>query len=91
MLILAMRLKADRLVDSDVEDVADWVLNGEASYREALPAHYLDSMPLAFSLQCGFWQPVASEIKAMAAGIGAEKLRTKVQVCALYVEPFSTG
>ncbi len=86
LLILAVRLRSRGITDSMLGNVAEWVLAEEASYRQAFPLNPADPMPVAFSLQSGFWQSLATELMDEAAEIRAADVRTNVQLCALLLE-----
>jgi hypothetical protein len=44
--------------------------------------------PLPFSLQQGLWRPIADELNAASLVVQTEKLRTNLQLCALYLQPW---
>jgi hypothetical protein len=84
LLILAIRLRSGRFTDRVLGNVAEWVLGEESQWQQSIA---LDgpssSRPSAFSLQRGFWQPLAAELKDGAAAIGTDEVRENVRLCAL--------
>jgi len=86
LLVVATRLRAGRITDAELGKVAEWVLEEESLDRGAFPSRSVEPRPLAFSIQQGFWRPLAEEIKCEAATIAAEDVRTKLQLCSLLLE-----
>lgn len=48
----------------------------------------LPEPPLPFSLQQGFWGPIADELKTAGLALQNRKLRTNLELCALYLQPW---
>ncbi|MFI5461484.1 MAG: hypothetical protein ACHRXM_39330, partial [Isosphaerales bacterium] len=86
-LILAVRLRSGRIAEPVLGTVAEWVLAREALYRETFPSNPANPMPIPFSLQSGYWQPLATELLDEAAAIRADDVRTNLQLCELLLEP----
>jgi hypothetical protein len=90
LLLLAIRLRAGRITELVLRSAAEWVLAVELLWRQASgPDDPSDPRPAAFSLQSGFWQPLAAELINEAAAIRAHDVRENVQLCALLLEPSS--
>ncbi len=89
LLILATRLRSGRLAEPILGTIADWVLAQESLERQEFPADPADPRPLPFSLQSGFWEPLAAELRAEAEAIREIDVRTNLQLCALLLEPGS--
>jgi hypothetical protein len=88
LLILATRLRSGRIAERDLGDVAEWVLAVEALWRQAVGPHDPSNpMPVAFSLQAGFWRPLATELKDEGTAILADHVRANIQLCELLLEP----
>jgi hypothetical protein len=87
LLILATRLRSGRIADSVLGELAECVLAEEALFRQELPSNPLEPMPVAFSLQSGFWRPLAAELMDEAAGIRAGDVRANLQLCELLLDP----
>jgi hypothetical protein len=89
LLVLAVRLRSERINDAVLETAADWLLSEESAWVRGLPYNpwnLADPMPAPFGIQSGFWQPLAAELKTEAAAIGSAELRTKLQLCELLLE-----
>jgi hypothetical protein len=86
LLIFATRLRSRRIPDPVLGNVAEWVLAEESLYRQAFPSDPPDSMPIAFSIQSGFWQPLAEELKREAETICTDDVRTNLQLCELLLD-----
>jgi hypothetical protein len=88
LLILALRLRSGRIPDRVLDDVAEWVLDEDARWqKEIAPRDPSYPKPIAFSLQSGFWQPLAAELRDEAATIRTAAVRDKIELCALLLEP----
>jgi hypothetical protein len=72
LLILAIRLRSGRFVESVLGAFAEWVLSEEAIH--------------GFSLRSGYWQPLATELMDEAAAIRADDVRTNLELCELLLE-----
>ena len=82
LLIVAARLRSGRIADSVLGNVAEWVMAQESLQRHAFEWNPADPPPTAFSLQYGYWQPLAEELKSKAASIPADNVRLNLQLCA---------
>jgi hypothetical protein len=91
LLILVTRLRSGRIPDRVLGTLAELVLAEESLYRQAFPLDFANPMPLAFSLQCGCWQSLAAELRAKAAAIAVDEVRTNLQLCALLLKPGGAG
>jgi hypothetical protein len=87
LLIVAIRLRYGRITDKLLGDLAEWVLAEEARGRVPIEPNPQERMPAAFSLQQGFWQPLALELAKYAATIDAPAIRESLQMCALLLDP----
>jgi hypothetical protein len=86
LLILAIRLRSGRIAEPAIGTFVDWILEEEARNRPAHPSDPTNPMPVAFSLQSGFWRPLATELLHQAAAIRADDVRAKLQLCELLLE-----
>jgi hypothetical protein len=86
LVILATQLRSGRIPDRVLGDLAEWVLAEESRCRQAFFSDPADPMPLAFSIQSGFWQPLADELRDEAVKFGEDDVRTDLQLCALLLE-----
>jgi hypothetical protein len=90
LLILATCFRTGRFADAELGEIADWVFAEESDWRwrqgigPDLPG---DPCPAPFGVGCGFWRPLADELHREAAFIAPEDVRTRLQVCALMLEP----
>ena len=87
LLILATRLRCGRIADQVLGNIAEWVLAKESLYRGAFLSNPANPMPMAFSLQSGLWQPLATELIEETAAIGVDDVRTNLQLCTLLLDP----
>lgn len=86
LLIAAARLRPSRLSDAALGKLAEWVLEEESLERRGYEWNPADPRPKAFSVEQGFWQPLAAEIKDKAAIRPAGEIRTNLELCALLLE-----
>jgi hypothetical protein len=86
LLLLAVRLRSGRFADSVLGEVADWVMEAEARFREENPSNPANPMPAPFGVQSGFWQPLAAELSSEAEAIATANIREKLQLCGLLLE-----
>jgi hypothetical protein len=86
LLVLATRLRSGKIADPVLGTLAEWVLAEEALYQRAFPSDSSNPKPIAFSLQSGFWRPLATELMDEAAAIRADDIRTNLQLCKLLLE-----
>jgi hypothetical protein len=87
LLILATRLRHGRLTGPNLGTIAEWVLAIESLERGEFPPNRANPRPLPFSLQAGFWQPLAAELKHGAGSIREDHIRIDLQLCGLLLEP----
>jgi hypothetical protein len=86
LLILAVRLRVNRIPESVLGNIAEWVIALEALEEHNFACcgrHYL---PISFNLDQGAWQPVAEEFKGAIATITAEGVRINLHLCVLLLE-----
>jgi hypothetical protein len=87
LLILATRLGPERFPEPALAKVAEWVVAEESLHRQAIPAGNTEPIRLAFSIQSGFWQPLATELSEKAEAVREEGVRHSIQLCNLLLEP----
>ncbi len=87
LLILAARLRAGRIAEPVLGTIADWVLARESLERVEFPPNPGEPRPSWFSLQVGFWQPLAAELSDVAKAVRDDVVQTNLQLCALLLEP----
>jgi hypothetical protein len=86
LLVLAVRLRANRFTDAELTEITEWVLDAEAKYLHDCPIDVADPPPTDFSVQSGYWTPLVAELKAAAEVASDERLRTNLQLCAMMIE-----
>lgn len=88
LLVLATRLRHGRLTEPGLGVVADWVLETEWRDRRGFPPmEHAGPRPRPFSIQSGFWEPLAAELRAEAESLRDADARTGLQLCALLLDP----
>jgi hypothetical protein len=91
LLILAVRLRPGQIDDRVLANLAEWVLAEELRYRQVYPTNSAQPKPVAFSIQSGFWRPLAAELRDEAAAFRLDDVRTNLQLCALLLEMDPSG
>jgi len=86
LLIVAVRLRSGRVTEAELANVADWVLSVEADSQYVKWPISRAAMPTAFSLQQGFWQSLAEELRNEATTIQVDDARENVELCRLLLE-----
>lgn len=89
LLILATRLRSNRFTESDLGAVATWVLTLESIMHKEAAKIFPDHMglwPPPFSLEAGFWQPVAAEFKQETESIRDDHVRLDLELCGLLLD-----
>jgi hypothetical protein len=84
-LIIAARLRPRGIDDTTLGGLAEWVLAEETFERRDRQWNRTEAPPAAFSIQHGFWQPLAVELKDHAAAMPAGEARTNLELCAMIV------
>lgn len=87
LLILATRLRCGRLAEPSLGAIAEWVLAIESLDREPFPPNHANPRPQPFSLQAGFWRPLAAELRNEAESIREDDIRTNLELCGLLLDP----
>jgi hypothetical protein len=87
LLILAIRLRSNRIAEPVLASIAEWVLAEELLYRKGHHSDPADPLPSAFSVQSGYWRPLTTELSEEAAAIRADGIRSNIQLCRLLLEP----
>lgn len=82
----AMLRQIARLSDAALGKMAEWILEEESLEGQDCVWNPANPRPKAFSVEQGFWQPLAAEIKDKAATLPAGGLRTNLELCALLLE-----
>jgi hypothetical protein len=70
--------------------MAEWVIKEDSRARKAQNWNPADPRPEAFSIQCGFWQPLAAELAGEIEAVSAADVREKLQLCGLLMGTAST-
>jgi hypothetical protein len=87
LLVLATRLRSGRLSEPILGTIAEWVLTQESLEQAEFPPNPANPRPLPFSIQSGFWRPLAAELKNEAEAIRDNDTRTNLQLCGLLLDP----
>ncbi len=85
-LIIATRLRSKLFSEVILGRIAEWVIGVEAHECKSFAWNPSDPRPIEHSLYAGFWQPLAVELKAAAAMIQSDEVRTNLQLCALLID-----
>jgi hypothetical protein len=91
LLVIATRLRSGRLDEPELGSVAEWVLSLEAAQRQEFPTSPADPKPRPYSVQSGAWQPMAAELMTESEAVRARDIRTNLQLCAILLDPGSSG
>ena len=86
LLILATRLRSGRFRESILGEVASWVLSLESPSRPFFPNAEAPE-PRPFSLQFGFWNPLADEFRNAVSSIRDDTIRGDLELCGLLLDP----
>lgn len=86
LLILAVRLRAGRFTDSQLTEIAQWVLYAEAKYLEDCPVYVSDPPPTRSGGQAGYWTPLVAEVHFEADKMQDAGLRERLKMCAMMME-----
>jgi hypothetical protein len=89
LVVLATRLRAGRFSEPTLGALAEWALAQESVADPEFPPSPVEPRPLPFSLQAGFWRPLAAELKDQAKAIQDEDVRANLQLCAVLLDPYS--
>ncbi len=87
LLILATRLRSGRLAEPSLGAIARWILAMESLEQREFPPSPAGPRPLPFSIQAGFWQPLAAELKNEADSLREDYIRTDLELCGLLLDP----
>jgi hypothetical protein len=86
LLVVAMRIRTDRLSDFDLGVAAEWVLAEEKEkQQEFAPFDPFDPPPLPFGLSSGYWKPLAAELMVLAETIQTKDVRDIVELIGAFV------
>ena len=91
LLVLAIRLRSGRLAEPELGTIAEWALAQELLEREEFSPGPANPMPLPFSIQAGFWRPLAAELMNEAQSIRDNDVRADVELCVLLLGPGSSA
>lgn len=85
LLIVATRFRSRLIPDPILGKIAEWVLAEEERYQREFAWNPLNPRPTAFSVQHGFWAPLAAELTSEAEMIPSDDIRTNLKLCALFL------
>jgi hypothetical protein len=86
LLVVAARVQPHPIAHSVLGSLAALVLVEESNQRKAVGWSSADPPPAAFSVQQGFWQPLADELKHQATALAEGDDRTNLELCSLFLE-----
>jgi hypothetical protein len=81
LLVLATRLRSGRITEPVLGTLAEWVLDQKSLERRQLSLNPADPMPVPFSVQAGFWLPLAAELMNETQAVRDEHVRTNLHLC----------
>ena len=85
LLVLAIRLRSGRFEEPALGTIVDWVFALDSLERQE-NAPYEDPWRNPWRDLCGFWRPLAAELRAEAEAIRDDDVRTNIQLCALLLD-----
>ncbi|WP_435007618.1 hypothetical protein P12x_004884 [Tundrisphaera lichenicola] len=87
LLILATRLRSGRFSEPTLGEMAGWVLALESLEQGQFAPETLEPRPLPFSIQAGFWRPLAEEFRNEIECLREIDIRTDLELCGLILDP----
>lgn len=88
LLTISLRMKSPTMTELDLDQVATWVVQLEKFQRDQSGPRSPDNPePAPFSVQQGFWTPIAVELQEKAISIVNPTLRENIELCISLIEP----
>lgn len=88
LLTISLRMKSPTMTELDLDQVATWVVQLEQLQRDQSGPRSPDNPePAPFSVQQGFWTPIAVELQEKAISIVNPTLRENIELCISLIEP----
>lgn len=87
LLIVVLRLREGRITEPQIGGFAALILAEDQRMRQSSGPHFAPGRPLPFSVQRGFWTPLAAELQRAGGAMTDGAARENVLLCAMQLEP----